>query len=124
MPEVEVGTCAIDLDTVRRHRAAMNSRAHQSSAQKQLPRVHADIYICRQPVDKCQLAHSLTKGIPQIHSPMEEIEHAIRQIESRVDALDDKLWSICDEEIEQAKQDMSEKQFNQEFNATFESFAP
>ena len=76
MPEVEVGTCAIDLDTVRRHRAAMNSRAHQSSAQKQLPRVHADIYICRQPVDKCQLAHSLTKGIPQIHSPMEEIEHA------------------------------------------------
>ena len=35
---------------------------------------------------------------------MEEIEHAIRQIESRVDALDDKLWSICDEEIEQEVQ--------------------
>ena len=29
---------------------------------------------------------------------------------------------VSDEEIEQAKQDMSEKQFNQEFNATFESF--
>ena len=29
---------------------------------------------------------------------------------------------VSDEEIEQARQDMSEKQFNQEFNATFESF--
>lgn len=35
---------------------------------------------------------------------VEEIEQAIRQIEARVDALDDKLWSVCDEEIEQEVQ--------------------
>ena len=29
---------------------------------------------------------------------------------------------VSEEEVEQARQDMSEKQFNQEFNATFESF--
>lgn len=35
---------------------------------------------------------------------VEDIEHAMRTIEARVDALDDKLWSICDEEIEQEVQ--------------------
>lgn len=40
---------AIDLDVVRRYRAAMNSRAQQSSRQEALPRVKADINICRAP---------------------------------------------------------------------------
>lgn len=35
---------------------------------------------------------------------VEEIEQAIRQIEARVDALDDKLWNVCDEEVEQEVQ--------------------
>jgi hypothetical protein len=38
---------AIDLESVRRYRAAMNSRGVQSSRQKPLPRVRADIDICR-----------------------------------------------------------------------------
>lgn len=35
---------------------------------------------------------------------VEDIEQAVRTIEARVNALDDKLWSICDEEIEQEVQ--------------------
>ena len=34
----------------------------------------------------------------------EQIEEAVRTIEARVNALDDKLWSICDEEMEQEAQ--------------------
>jgi NAD+ synthase (glutamine-hydrolysing) len=78
VPEVEVTMAAIELESVRRFRAAMNSRGVQAARQDPLPRVYADIEICKAPVTTFHKAavRKMKNDIHMIHEPMEEIELA------------------------------------------------
>jgi NAD+ synthase (glutamine-hydrolysing) len=52
VPEVEVTMAAVELESIRRYRAAMNSRGVQAASQTPFPRVYADIEISRPPETK------------------------------------------------------------------------
>lgn len=78
VPEVEVTMAAVELESIRRYRAAMNSRGVQAASQKPFPRVYADIEISRSPDSKQQrdAVRKMRNDINFQHDVVEEIEHA------------------------------------------------